>query len=344
MKRIGNLYEGIVSQEALWQGYLDAKRSKAGRRSCFRFERSLGSELKALREELANGTYKPKPYFMFTVHEPKTRTIYAPAFRDCVVQHAIYNKVMPIYDRTFIDQSFACRVGKGTHKAADYSQDALRRSDPSSYILQLDIRKFFYSIDRPTLRRLLERRIKDVKLIDLMMMFADYPEPTGIPIGNLLSQMYALIYMNPVDHYITRELKPRAGYCRYVDDFILFGLTRGEALEYREKVKNFVSKELKLSLSKSTVARTSRGVNFCGYRTWRSSRFVRKHSLYKSRKAVRQGNLDSFISHLAHASKTHSLQHLLNYAKRRNNELYRQLPKIYHQKHHKAAQCPRRIH
>jgi len=343
MKRVGNLYEDIISEESLWEAFLCAKKSKGGKRACFQFERKLGYELKTLQDELETGTYKPRPYFKFVVYEPKIRDIYAPAFRDCVVQYAIYNALMPIFEKTFIDQSFACRVGLGTHAAADYAQKALTRAGPDSYTLQLDIKKFFYSIDRPILKILLEKKVKDKKLVDLMMMFADYPEPTGIPIGNLLSQMYALIYMNSVDHYITRKLKPRAGYCRYVDDFLLFGLTRAEALDYREKITRFVNEELKLTLSRSTIANTKRGVNFCGYRTWRSKRFIRKYSLYKSRRAVRNNKLDSFISHLAHASKTHSLQHLLTYAEHTNNALYRQLPKIYHKKHHQAAGFSRGI-
>jgi len=343
MKRVGNLYEGIISKDSLLEGFLGAKESKGGRRGCFEFEKTLAYEIKALQEELEAGTYQPRPYFKFVVHEPKQRDIYAPAFRDCVVQYAIYTKMMPIFEKTFIDQSFACRVGLGTHAAADYAQNALRRAGPNTYTLQLDIKKFFYSIDRPVLKKLLEKKIKDKKLVNLMMLFADYPEPTGIPIGNLLSQMYALIYMNSVDHYITRELKPRAGYCRYVDDFLLFGLTRAEALDYREKITSFVNNELKLTLSRSTIANTKKGVNFCGYRTWRSGRFIRKYSLYKSRKAVRKNKLDSFISHLAHASKTRSLQHLLNYAEQENYGLYCELPKIYHKKHHKAVISPRGI-
>lgn len=343
MKRIGHLYESVASAESLWEGYLGAKKSKGGRRGCFQFEKSLGRELNQLQEELESNTYRPRPYFKFIVHEPKTRDIYAPSFRDCVVQYAIYLKIMPIFDKTFIDQSFACRVGLGTHKAAEYSQNALRRAGPDTYTLQLDIKKFFYSIDRPTLRKLLERKIKDKQMVDLMMLFADYPEPTGIPIGNLLSQMFALIYMNPLDHYATRVLKPSAGYCRYVDDFLLFGLTRSQALDYRDKLTRFVNKELKLTLSRSTIANTNKGVNFCGYRTWRSARFVRKHSLYKTRKAIRNNKLESVISHLAHASKTHSLQHILNYAEQQNYGLYCELPKIYHKRHHTAAERSRAI-
>lgn len=343
MKRVGNLYSSIVSKEALYQGFLEAKKSKGGRRGCFEFEKRLATELLALHNELIEGTYKPQPYFHFTIYVPKQRDIYAPAFRDCVVQHAIYAKTMPIFNKTFIDQSFACRVGLGTHKAAYYAQAALRRAGPGTYTLQLDIKKFFYSIDRPILKAIIERKIKDKNLVTLMMMFAEYQEPTGIPIGNLLSQMYALIYMNPLDHYAQRVLKPKGGYCRYVDDFLLFGLTRTEALDYREKLTQFVNNELKLTLSRSTIANTKRGVNFCGYRTWRSARFIRKHSLYKARKAVRNNELDSVISHLAHASQTHSLQHLLTYAEQQNHGLYCELPKIYHTRHHQAVERHRGV-
>ena len=295
--------------------------------------------LHLLKEQLENQTYRMNPYNEFKVYEPKERIIYAPAFRDCVVQHAVYAVIQPIFDPTFIDASFACRVGKGTHKAADYAQQALIRSPDDSYTLQLDIQKFFYSIDREILRTLFELKIKDPQMIELMMLFTVYESPVGIPIGNLLSQIYSLIYMNAVDHFIVRQLKPRSGYCRYVDDFILFGLTRDEAIEYRDIIELFLHEQLRLRLSRSTIAHTSRGVNFVGYRTWRSKRFIRKHSLYKARKAAREGRLDSFISHLAHASRTHSLQHLLSYAMEHNYGLYSQLPEKYHARHYQNAQC-----
>ncbi|MCY1347249.1 group II intron reverse transcriptase/maturase [compost metagenome] len=340
MKRYGHLYEQSFSRAALWQGYVDARRSKAGRRACYQFERHLGAELEALHEELATGSYQPRPYFQFMVYEPKPRQIYAPAFRDCVVQHAIYNTVRPIFDRTFIDQSFACRPGLGTHRAADYAQRALQRAPAGSYTLQLDIRRFFYRIDRQILRRLIERKIKDARLVDVMMLFAQHDEPVGIPIGNLLSQLYALIYLNPVDHYVTRQLKPPAGYCRYVDDFILFGLTREQALEYRQRIVAFLGRELHLELSRSTIAPTRRGVNFVGYRTWAGARFIRKHSLYKARRAIRTGNLPAVVSHLGHARRTHSLRHLINLIREQNHALYRALPETHHPRDHARAQRP----
>lgn len=336
MKRFGNLFEIAFTRDALAQAYQDAAKSKRGRRACFTFERNLGAQIDALHAELHGGSYQPRPYFTFTIHEPKTRLIFAPAFRDCVVQHAIYRVISPIFEQIFIEQSFACRKGYGTHKAADYAQQALQESPPGSYTLQLDIRKFFYRIDRDILRTLVERKIKDTRMVDLMMAFADYGDPVGIPIGNLLSQLYALIYLNPLDHFCKRELQA-ARYCRYVDDFVLFGISRAYAIECRQRIIDFIRDELHLELSRSTIAPIARGLNFVGYRTWSSRRFIRRRSLYNFRQALKKGKLDSAVSILGHARRTHSLQHLINLTKEKHHDIYHQLPKIYQQRNHPHA-------
>lgn len=341
MKRIGHLFERAFTHEALFTGFADAAKSKRGRRAAHEFTRCLGSHLSALHDELHAGTYRPRPYATFEVREPKPRVIYAPAFRDCVVQHAIYNVVRPIFDRCFIDQSYACRPGRGTHAASDYAQRALQASDPASYTLQLDIRKFFYRIDRAVLRRLIERKIKDARLVDVMMLFADHGEPVGIPIGNLLSQLYALTYLNPLDHFVKRELGVRH-YCRYVDDFILFGLTRDEAISHRARITDFLHDALRLELSRATIARTRRGVNFVGYRTWARARFVRRRSLRNFHRATRAGRTDSIAAILGHARRTHSLQHLLRHLETHHHDLYRQLPKGCQPTHHHPDPSARR--
>lgn len=332
MKRVGYLYERAFTPEALRLAFHAAARHKHGKRACFNFEKHLAGNLDALHRELADGTYKPRPYYSFMVYEPKPRRIFAPAFRDLVVQHAIYAVAGPIFDRGFIDQSFACRVGFGTHKAADYAQEALQACSPDSYTLKLDIRKFFYRIDRTVLRGLIERKIKDRRFVDLMMLFADHGEPIGIPIGNLLSQLYALIYLNPLDHFVKRVLGVKR-YCRYVDDFVLFGLSRAVLIACKAKIVAFIAK-LGLELSKSTIARVTRGINFVGYRTWITKRFVRRHSLYTFRKAVKRGEMDSAVSVLGHARRTHSLRHLLRILKEKHHALYCQLPQAYRRPHY----------
>ena len=339
MKRIGNLYQNAFTPEALLAAFHRAAKGKRTSRACFEFERHLASNIDQLAAELHDGTYRPRPYYSFMVYEPKARRIYAPAFRDLVVQHAIYALTYPIFNPTFIGQSFACRLGKGTHKAADYAQTALQATAPGSYTLKLDVRKFFYRIDRPILRRLIERKIKDRRFVDLMMLFADHGEPIGIPIGNLLSQLYALIYLNPVDHYIKRDLRV-AHYGRYVDDMVLFGLSIDQAKALARDIEAFLVGSLNLELSRCSIARRQRGVNFVGYRTWASRRFIRKHSLYTFRRRARAGRLESCVSILGHARRTASYPHLIRHLKEHHHGLYRRLPKNHHrrpQRHHLAA-------
>ncbi|TSA08009.1 MAG: hypothetical protein D4R73_09135 [Deltaproteobacteria bacterium] len=326
MKRFGNLFERAFSKSNLYHAYLDARRGKRGKRACFEFEINLGSNLAALYEEVHAGSYQPQPYFKFMVYEPKPRVIYAPAFRDIVLQHAIYRVIYPIFDRTFISTSFACRNGYGTHKASDYTQKALRHYGNDAYILKLDVRKFFYSIDRQILRGLIEGKIKDRRLVDAMMLFADTGDPLGIPIGNLLSQLYALIYLNPVDHFIKRVLKVRH-YVRYVDDMVLIGLSREQALAYRGLIVEYLKTKLHLELSKSTIQRIKRGVNFVGYHTWKTRRIIRKYSLYKFSRRLKSGDQQAVVSLLGHAKGTDSLPHLLRLIKAAPQSI--KLPRTY---------------
>lgn len=332
VKRIGNLYASTFSPDNLYQGYLDARRNKRGSHSCYMFERALGAQMDDLYRTLQDGSYHPRPYNTFMVHEPKPRLIYAPAFRDRVVQHAIYRVIQPIFDATFIHTSFACRVGKGTHTAADYVQMALASVPRDSYTLQLDIRKFYYRIDRAILRQMIERKIKDRRLVEVMMLFADQGEPLGVPIGNLLSQLYALIYLNPLDHYIKRTLKVRY-YARYVDDFLLIGLSLAQAREHRVQIERFLA-GIGLVYSKSAIARVGRGLNFVGYRTWSSRRFVRKHALYTFRRSARRGQLNQVVSSIGHARKTASLRSMIRHLKEHHHGLYYQLPKSLRSHHH----------
>jgi hypothetical protein len=330
MKRAGQLFDRAFSEENFYFAYIDARKGKRKKRACFEFETKLGTNLAVLYEEVCNGIYKPRPYFKFIVHEPKVRTIHAPVFRDIVVQHAIYRVIYSVFNRSFISTSFACRLGYGTHRASDYTQKALRLHDENLYTLKLDIRKFFYSIDRAILRALIERKIKDRRLVDAMMLFAEKDGSLGIPIGNLLSQIYALIYLNPIDHFIKRVLKVKY-YVRYVDDFILIGLTRDNCLKYRSLIINFLRENLQLELSKSTIQKIKRGINFVGYRTWQNKRIIRKYSLYKFRRFVKREKQESIISLLGHAKRTNSLFYMLSFIKESPNAKNIQLPKSYKQ-------------
>jgi retron-type reverse transcriptase len=336
MKRVGSLFDTVFSKDNLYSAYIDARRGKRKKRACFQFEIQLGTNLGDIYEEIHSGRYKPKPYFKFIIYEPKERIIHAPAFRDIVVQHAIYRITYPVFNSIFIDSSFACRLGYGTHKASRFTQDALRVYSNDDYFLKLDIRKFFYSIDRKVLREQIERKIKDKRLVDMMMLFADKEEPVGIPIGNLLSQIYALIYLNPLDHFVKRVLKVKHS-VRYVDDFILIGLTREKCLEYKVAIIDFIRNKLGLGLSKFTIQKIKHGINFAGYRTWKNRTLIRKYSLYKFKRSVKAGKQESVISLLGHAKRSNSLAYMLNMIKQAANPSAIILPKSYRQTLNKAG-------
>lgn len=306
-KRVGFLFEKAFTKENLYAAYLDARKGKRKKRATLNFERNLGAQIESLYVELHGGTYRPRPYSQFKVYEPKERVINAPAFRDLVVQHAIYRVIYSIYDKTFINTSYACRKGGGTHKASGYTQREMNKYNGNLYFVKLDIRKFFYSIDRKILRKQFEKKIKDKRFIDLMCEFAEMNGNTGIPIGNLLSQFYALIYLNPLDHFIKRNIKSKS-YVRYVDDFIMIGLTLDEAKKAKYLCEKFVQDNLNLELSHWHIQKIKKGINFVGYRTWKKVKFVRKHSMYKMKKAIKKMKIKSIISLIGHAVKTATLK------------------------------------
>jgi len=161
MKRHGNLFDQIATTEHLLAAYRRAREGKRGHRACFSFERALGANIEALRVELVSGTYKPMPCNRFWVTDgPKPRLIEAPAFRDLVVQHSVHAVVGPLFESRYIATSFACIKGRGTHKAADFIQAAIRRAPRDAWVLHVDVRKFFYSIDRSVLAALVRKTIK----------------------------------------------------------------------------------------------------------------------------------------------------------------------------------------
>lgn len=325
MKRFGNLFEDTFSKENLFSAYIEARRGKRTKAACFEFEKTLGLNLKNLRDELLSEMYVLRPYYTFEINDPKPRVIHAPAFRDVIVQHAIYRVIYPIFDKTFIETSFACRKGKGTHRCADYVQQSMRHYSNDFYNVHLDIRKFFYSIDREILFKQIKRKIKDPRLLDVIHKFIGHPDAFGVPIGNLLSQLFALIYLNPVDHFVKRFLKV-THYARYVDDMILIGLSKEYSNECAVRIEEFVHEHLNLSLSKSSISKMNRGLNFVGYRTWKSKRFVRRHSLFKFSKALKKENINSLNSLMSHARKTASFWHYCSRIRQEKPELINHLP------------------
>lgn len=328
MRRHGHLFDRIVSEAALLAAYAQASRNKRAHRATFRFARNLGGQIHQLLDELQSGRYRPHPCNRFVVNErKKARLIEAPAFRDLVVQHAIYAVVSPLLERRYVDTSFACRIGKGTHKAADWLQAALRRAPRTSWTLHVDVRKFFYSIDRSTLEVLLRRVIKCERTLRLMMLFAQRPEPRGVPIGNLLSQTFANVYLNSLDHFCKRELKVH-DYARYMDDSVMIAPDRQTGLLWLDRITRHLGL-LGLEVSHYSLQPIKRGVNFVGYRTWARARFVRPSLITAIRSDARRGRMDALISRLGCARRTCSISPLLTYLKEHHHAVFDRLPQAY---------------
>lgn len=310
MKRYGNLYSEIIDSDNLIKAYKAASKAKRSKNAYQKFTINLFDELKALHTELSSETYQPMGYYKFMVHEPKTRLIHAPRFRDVVVQHAIYNIIYKLFDGRFIHDTYACRVGKGTHKCSLRALDMLRNSPDDSYILKMDYKKYFYSINHDDLYREISKVIKCKKTINLIRKFFGEDEK-GIPIGSVISQLFANIYLNPVDHFIKRELKCK-NYCRYMDDLIIVGITKEEANRFRTLIGEFSNDKLHLEFSKTSIATVKNGINFVGYRTWKWGRLVRKHALKNFNKFLKNKDATRLATMLGHAKNTISYNHFIS--------------------------------
>lgn len=209
-------------------------------------------------------------YNMFYVTIPKVRKIEASKYIDRIV-HRWYvdNFMLEYYVKQFIHNSYACIKNRGTHMAAKDVQAGMKhckRIWDEYYIIKMDMAKYFQSINKNILYKILQRKIKDEKLMWLTkeILYSTEGEK-GIPIGNYTSQVFANIYLNELDQYVKHKLKIKY-YYRYMDDAICLVQTKSEAKEKLEQIREFVQNNLDLQLNKKTqIFKSKQGVNFCGY-------------------------------------------------------------------------------
>ena len=258
-----------------------------------------------MHRTLVEERYRPGPYRTMAIHEPKRRLIAASPVRDRIVHHAIYRVLSPLLDRSLIDTTFACLPDRGSHRAVLAFQKAMRRH---RFVLTLDIRHYFLSIDQSILMQLMRRRIKDERLLRLMEVIATsgsdlyrapavrtfldladgFPPPgCGLPIGNLTSQWWANHYLSGLDHFVKRSLKIE-GYQRYMDDFTLFADSRAKLEHARLAVIGWLRDERRLRLKRPHVAvrAASRTVDYLGYRVSRCCVKPRREVLQRMERRV----------------------------------------------------------
>jgi len=293
-----NLFPQIYDFGALYQAYLKARRCKRYRGEILRFRQRLEENLIQLQNELIWKTYRTGEYRTFYVYEPKARLVAALPFRDRVIHHALVSVIEPIWESRFIHDSYACRVGKGTHAGADRTQTFLRRAQRRwgrVYCLKGDIAKYFPSIDHAILKALLRKRIACQDTLWLCDEIIDSAkrltngQPKGIPIGNLTSQLFANIYLHELDKFIKYDLRERF-YVRYMDDFIILGADKAYLHYLRKQIAGFLAERLFLQLNGKTQVFPvkSRGVDFLGYRIWPTHRLLRVRSKKHMRRKLKK--------------------------------------------------------
>lgn len=278
--------------------YKDCRLHKPASSSQIQFEMRLAKNIGSLFDEIHSGRYCPKPAKCFVVTRPKPREIFAADFRDRVVHHVLVTQIEPIWERKFIYSSFACRSGKGQHGAIRYLQRRVREISQGGikpvWVLQLDLEKFFVTINRSILCGLLLKHCRHDKQRELIQIiyghdarngaqqsgdprsFKLIPQgkswfgqmaAQGIPIGNLTSQFGANVYLNGLDHFVQREIKPEA-YLRYMDDLLLIDRDPEKIRNKADSINRWLidNREQQLNHNKTHFCRLSEGITYLGYR------------------------------------------------------------------------------
>ncbi len=330
MKSYGGMFPAIYDFENLYRAHYKARLGKRTRPSVMLFDKNLEANLIQLQNELIWDEYKTGPYHRFHVLEPKRREIASLPYRDRVVQHSLIAQLEPIWEPLFIDHSYACRTGRGMHRGADVAQHMLRcvsRQYGKLHVLKADISKYFASVNHAVLKAILRKKIRCDRTYNLCAEIIDagkHPEaltPTGMPIGNLTSQLWANIYLHELDKYVKHQVKAQH-YVRYMDDFVIAHPDKDWLHDARKKIEAYLMDVLRLKTNSKTqvfpVSKTNgRGLDFLGFHIWPTHRRLRKDSIKRMRRSLKtlqrqyaQGDISletvrqsvqSWVAHASHA-------------------------------------------
>ena len=267
MQRVGNLFPTFCSFQNLLIAWRKTRNGSGRTYDAALFFQNLEKELLALHHELNEESWQPRPFRFFEVHDPKSRTIAVSHFRDRVVHHALVNVLEPVFEKTFIADSFATRKGKGVHAAVFRAQHFLRSN---AFYYKTDIEKFFDSVSHDILLKIVSRKIKDQRLLQVCEKIISYGneiQPYGLPIGNRTSQFFANVYLDPLDHFL-KERCGLNGYVRYMDDFVLFENDKTRLKTLIGLTEDFLWTKLQLQLKPTAtfLNRQQNGLPFLGRR------------------------------------------------------------------------------
>lgn len=341
MRIYKKLFDKIIDAENLFLAWDEFKHDKRNRSDVLQFEKKLEQSIFSLNRDLRGKVYKHGPYTDFFIYDPKLRHIHKATVLDRIIHHAIFKILNGVFEPTFIATSFSCRISKGTHKGVSMVEKMIRRVSQNytqpCYALKCDVKKFFDTVDHSILLSILQRKIKDADVMWLMeeiveSFVSEYSSLTirrGLPIGNLTSQLFANVYMNEFDQFMKKELKVEY-YARYTDDFVVISRDKKYLEQLLEPIKKCLQEKLQLELhpKKISIEKYSHGVDFLGYVVLPHYRLMRKRTLkrivrnlrnkvvmYKqgliSKQSLHQ-TLQSYLGVLSHADTFHLSQNIHN--------------------------------
>lgn len=288
-----------IDYEAVYHAWQRFRKGKWPSRLIDAFAYDLETNLAALETDLMNQTYRHGGYQRIVVQEKKRRDLAVAEVRDRVVHRLLYDYLVEVYDKSFDPDVWSCRKHKGLHKCLARTQQLLQQHR-RSYIWRADISRFFDSVDHQQLMRCLHRKLgvaNPATWLCQEVIRSYHIDGSGIPIGNLTSQIFANIYLQEFDRFVRHQLKPQA-YLRYGDDFLLFLPTRHQAYVASWQAADYLQQTLKLVVNpKNTViVPASSGLKFLGQAVSDTFSVVDKHTTRRVLGRIAPHNTSSYRS------------------------------------------------
>ncbi len=290
-----------LSLSNIWRSWYKFRKGKKGSYELEQFSYYLENNLAELHSDLNNGGYRHGGYRIFIVTDNKKRQISVASIRDRVVHRLLYEYLVPIYDKTFIFDAWSCRKNKGLLGAIERAGRFLN-SYPQSFIWRADITKFFNNIDQKILFQILQRKITDLKLLKLLKEVIGsgtrekfFAQRKGIPIGNLTSQIFANIYLNELDRFVTHTIKPQK-YMRYGDDFIIITDDLDRLNQVRKEVVKFLAENLRLEINAKNgiIIKAKWGLKFLGVKIFPKGRRLNRRNWQRVKSRLNLQNISSY--------------------------------------------------
>ncbi|PIN81103.1 RNA-dependent DNA polymerase [Candidatus Woesearchaeota archaeon CG10_big_fil_rev_8_21_14_0_10_32_9] len=312
-----NNWQKITCFENIYKAYKKTRKGKTYKAPALKFEFYQENNLINIQQQLKNKTYKIGKYHEKIIREPKERTIKILPFRDRVVQSAIHNIIEPILDEELIETTYACRKKKGAHKALRDLNNSLKKTKFKEYVFKTDVSKYFHSINQDILLKMIYNKFKEKPLKQILLQIILSHKSylgKGIPIGNLLSQTFANLYLNELDKPISFELNLE--YFRYMDDIILLGKKKQLFIVKNKIDKKLKSLDLKMHPKKRNIFPTKTGVDFVGYQIHSDKIKLRRKNVQRFIRKIKRNKTKELLSSwkgYAQMATSKIFEHILMY-------------------------------